>query len=70
MGKDNAPPLSKTDPRLALSPARHPALNFPLKGQRDAGKVFAEGNNIEPFDGSLRLAGERPLRKASISPMP
>src|ERR1700761_1870177 len=52
MGEDNAPSFGQADPCLALPSARNFAGDGALKGNRDAGEIFAEGHDVLPGDGA------------------
>ena len=47
VSENNAPSFSQTSPRLALAAVRDLARDIALEGYRDAGKVLAEGDDLE-----------------------
>ena len=58
VGENDAPSLSEAGPGLALPAACDLACCVPLEGNRDAGEVFAERDDLEPCDGA-RQVGRR-----------
>src|ERR1700722_8532606 len=56
VSENNAPSFSQTSPRLALAAVRDLARDITLEGYRDAGKVLAEGDDLEPCDGARQVS--------------
>ena len=63
MCENDAPSLGKTGPCLALPAARDLARDIALEGYRDAGKVLAERDDLEPFDGARQVGRRTPFAK-------
>ena len=63
MCENNAPSLGKTGPCLALPAARDLARDIAFEGYRDAGKVLAERDNLEPCDGARQVGRRTPFAK-------
>ena len=56
VSENNAPSFSQTSPCLALPAARDLACDIALEGNRDTGKVLAEGDDLEPCDGARQVS--------------
>src|ERR1700722_7143354 len=61
--ENDTPPLWKSNPGLALATACNLPPDLPFEGYRDAGKVFAERNNLKPRDRSRQISGGSPFAK-------
>ena|ERR1700677_3033133 len=64
MCENNTPSLSETGPRLALPAARNVARDVPLERNRDAGKVLAERDDLEPRDRARQVGWRAALAKS------
>ena len=63
VGENDAPSLSEAGPGLALPAAFDLACGVPLEGNRDAGEVFAECDDLEPCNGARQVGWRSALAK-------
>jgi hypothetical protein len=63
MCENDTPSLGKPGPCLALPAARDLARGIALEGYRDAGKVLAERDDLEPCDGARQVDRRTPFAK-------